>query len=126
MIPEKRIMDKVRKEQLAKGIPESQIDKEQLSFCLSIANNYRSTLIIEYNKQIANGIRNLSMENDWSNLIKVSKHALEESINALKKDEETFPTLKLTNSLKIKLDILKTGSADFEKIFKPEYLNKFK
>ena len=123
MFPEKKIMDKVRKEQLEKGVDINQINKEALDFLTDLVGSYRSELINKYNKQASEAIQGLAINKCWTNLSGISKHALDEEINVIKQDEEL--SKHILNICELKKDVLSTGAANFKDIFKPEYLKKF-
>ena len=61
---------------------------EHLEFLSSHFRLAKSEITIILNKQISNGIQELSSRNDWVNLGQVAKHALEEKLKIVKHDKQ--------------------------------------
>lgn len=108
MFPEQKIMNEVKKEQLAKGMNINKINEELLDFATTMANKYCSQLVIMQNKQISKAIKELCILDHWSNLSSIGKRTkLPEGINQL-------------HSLKNK--VLNMSIPDVENIFKESYI----
>jgi len=124
IFPEKKIMNETEQKQINNGIDQNKINEEQLKFSIFIADFYYSQYIQDNNKRISEGIKNLSMCDHWSNLLSISKHAIEESINIIEKSSDKDSMKNLQNTLKLKKMILNMGSNNFKNIFKKDFLNK--
>ena len=61
---------------------------EHLQCLTSMFRSSRSEIIMTINKQISNGIQELSNRNDWVNLGQVAKHALIERVKVVKRDKD--------------------------------------
>jgi len=61
---------------------------EHLQCLTSMFRSSKSEIAVLINKQISNGIQELSNRNDWVNLGLVAKHALRERVEIVKRDKD--------------------------------------
>ena len=73
---------------------------EHLEFLSSHFRLAKSEITIILNKQISNGIQELSNQNDWVNLGHVAKHALKEKLKVVKRNDEKYlkPIIKVVEN----------------------------
>jgi len=116
--PEKKILIKVGKEQLKKGIPEEEVLGESLEFVASIASSQCSEMIDRSNKQIAEGIRDLTRFEKWINLSRVSEHAMKSAVRSL---DITIPN-DIQEVYKLKLKVLTSNIPEIKKMFNEQWL----
>jgi hypothetical protein len=73
---------------------------EHLEFLSQQFRQSKSEIIIMINTQISIGIQELSDRNDWVNLGKVAKHALEEKLEVVRRNDEKYlkPIIKVVEN----------------------------
>ena len=73
---------------------------EHLEFLSQQFRQSKSEIIIMINTQISIGIQELSVRNDWVNLGKVAKHALEEKLEVVRRNDEKYlkPIIKVVEN----------------------------
>lgn len=117
--PELKIIIDVVEKQRNENIDEEKILKEITEFLLGIASNSHSKVIIDINKQIADGINKLAYYKNWPNLNKIAEHAMEQCIECF---EEKNRFQDIAELFKLQLFILRLSLSDLKNVFREEWL----
>lgn len=123
--PEKEIIISVgKKQQTEEKYTEEEILAQSLKFTVSQASYYFSRLIGIYNKQISDGIKNLSINNMWVDLGTIARDATEHEVRVLerkyKNDKGTIQDI--TDLIKLRLNILRSSIPEINKMFDVKWL----
>jgi len=113
MIFDSKIIEDVVKEQIGEGRDELKIYKEAYDFSITCLKNKESQEIIEFNKQISDGIHGLSTRDSWNNLDNVAKHALTACVSVIENGGDDSLKDLILEVLKFKLTILNMGYVEF-------------
>ncbi len=116
---------KFAEEHQAKGWSDGDIMPEIVKILAMDSNRQRNREIIRHNQAVADGINSLARMNSWTNLSRISQHALEAEIECLESEPEK-PFFRLVDGNKIRLAVLMMGSDEFVNVFTPEFLAKHK
>ena len=93
---------------------------EIFDFLLTQYATLHTQKIMQYNKQIAEGIESLTRENSWPNLNKIGRHAFESVIIAIDKDisfKKSDSGEMVKDSIQMVLDFDSLPYADKKKMF---------
>ena len=118
--PNLKILVDVAKEQLEKGIPMETVLQESLEFAVSEATSHHTNLVVNANKQVSEGLRDLHFYGAWPNLKAAAEHALELAEDLLKRDNKLKDITKLTA---LRRKILRTSISELSNVFKEEWLD---
>ena len=119
-----RISEDCVKEQLNNNQNPEGVYKEAYEFLKMQLEQEQSLRIINANKQISDGIKILSQNDSWPQLGSVAKHALEEKIKCMEK-ENPLRKHKVLDIIKFKSFILNSGLAEFKKYLTQDAIEKF-
>jgi hypothetical protein len=117
--PNLKILVDVANEQLKKGIPMETVLQESLEFAVSEATSHHTNLVVNANKQVSEGLRDLQFYNAWPNLKAAAEHALELAENILRRDKKLNDIAELTS---LRRKVIKTSISDLSNVFKEEWL----
>lgn len=84
--PHLKIVVDVATEQLDDGEPMEKVLQESLEFVVSQAANLQTELVVNANKQVAEGLEKLALQDAWPNLGRAAEHALELKEATLKRE----------------------------------------
>jgi len=116
--------EKEVKKQKDEGINETQIYKEAYDFLLNELKTEELSQTIKLNKQVAEGIENLTKRRQWTNLLSISKHAIENCLKCVKEDKFIIEN-KMEYVLEFKSFILNSGKNEFINYLTPKAKEKF-
>lgn len=119
MISDSKIVEDVVKDQIREGRDELKVYKEAYEFSIYCLKSKESQEVIEFYKQISDGIHGLSIRDSWNNLDTVAKHALTACVSVIENGEDDSLKDMILEVLKFKLAILNMGYVEFV-----EYLTK--
>jgi len=101
----------------------SSSDTDLLNFALEQLEMFYSLETQKENEKVSEGINNLSYMNQWANLLNIAKHAIDESLKAIEKEEHLKKhMLEIVGFYKF---ILESGKNDFIKYLTEEGKEKF-
>lgn len=124
MISDKDLIESVIKEQKEKGVDELKIYKEAYEFAITQLDCNRSIEIQKFNKQIADGIHELSLKDQWSNLQNVAKHAMVSCLSTID-NNESLKSFGIRDIISFQSMILNMGRSEFLPLLTKEAKQKY-